>query len=310
MSEFLVIGESVADIVRRPGEPEVTYPGGSPANVAYGLARLGRATALLTELGQDPGGRLIAGHLAGGGVEVLAAGGPGQRTSSAVVTLDGAGKPAYQLDVHWTLDAAQLPPRLGELRPSHVHVGSVAALLAPGGERARALAERLAGGASVSYDPNVRPALLGEPAAAVSAVERWVALAGVVKASDEDVAWLYPGRSLGEVAGRWLESGVGLVLLTRGAEGAEGHTRGGARAEVPAAPAEVADTVGAGDAFMAATLDALATRGLLGPLARPALAALTEADLTAVLGHAARAAALTVSRPGANPPNRAELPAG
>lgn len=302
MTDFLTIGESVADIVRTPGRPDVAHPGGSSANVAYGLARLGRSAALLTQLGQDAAGRLIRGHLASAGVELLADGQQGVATPTAVVTLDGRGAASYDFDIGWTLRPVDAPAGV-----RHVHLGSIGAVQPPGAAAALEVAARLRESATVSYDPNVRPALLGERAGAVARVERCVGLSDVVKASDEDLAWLYPGVSAGEVARRWLGLGPAVVFVTLGADGAMAFTAAGQVTAAPV-PAEVADTVGAGDAFMSAALDTLAALGLTGAAARPALTAgLDGPALARVLRRAGTAAALTVSRAGANPPTAAEL---
>ncbi|MEU9854707.1 carbohydrate kinase [Streptomyces sp. NPDC047974] len=296
---FLVIGECVADIVRDPGAADVVHPGGSPANVAYGLARLGRATTLLTQLADDPSGRLIAAHLAGAGVR-LALGGAPARTPSAVVSLDGRGQATYAFDIAWTLGAEEPPATPEPVR--HVHLGSIAAVTDPGAATVLALTGRLRPTATVSYDPNVRPALMGEHTAAVARVERCVALADVVKASDEDLAWLHPGERPETVAARWLELGPSVVLVTRGGDGAVAVTREHTVAAA-APPVSVVDTVGAGDSFMSAVLDALAGRD------RAALAALGPGDLAGLLARAGAAAAVTVSRAGAQPPDRTELDA-
>lgn len=304
-AEFLVIGESVADIVREPGRPEATHPGGSPANVAFGLARLGRRTALLTELGDDAAGALIAGRLLGAGVELHADRRGPASTPTAIVTLDGQGRAAYDFDIGWTL-----APERTEVafRPRHVHFGSVAAFAGPGSARVLDLVGRLRGHASVSYDPNVRAELLGYRADAVEKAEHCVAISDVVKASDEDLRWLYPGRPEAEVAARWLESGPALVMITRGGDGAEAFTRDGRTASVTSPSVRVVDTVGAGDSFMSAILDALAAANLLGADARKgALGAMVESELARMLGYAAAAAGVTVSRPGADPPTAAEL---
>ncbi|MFH8839172.1 carbohydrate kinase [Streptomyces sp. NPDC017868] len=294
---FLVIGECVADIVRDADGTERIHPGGSPANVAYGLARLGRDVTLLTQLADDPTGRLIADHLKGAGVRVETGGVPA-RTPSAIVGLDAHGGATYTFDIAWTLEAGELPAA----RPGHVHIGSVAAVTAPGAATVLAEAERLRDRATVSYDPNVRPALMGEHSAAVARVERCVALSDLVKASDEDLAWLYPGESAESVAARWLRLGPALVLVTRGAAGSLALT---ARETVTAVapPVAVVDTVGAGDSFMSAVLDALAGRG------RDALGGLGADELAELLRRAGAAAAVTVSRAGALPPDRSELDA-
>ncbi|MFD5917026.1 carbohydrate kinase [Kitasatospora sp. NPDC058201] len=285
---FVVIGECVADVVRTDGAPDTVHPGGSPANVAYGLARLGLPTALLTQLGDDPYGGLIRAHLESAGVAVLAGPAEGLRTPSAVVRLDGEGRARYTFDIGWTLPAGELPHP-----PGHLHIGSIAAVTEPGAASVLALVEHWRGRAGVSYDPNVRPALLGGRDEAVRRVERCVGLSDLVKASDEDLAWLYPGRDPEDVARHWLGLGPATVAVTLGPDGAFAVTSDGRRSEVPARPVEVADTVGAGDAFTAALLHARHT----------------GAGLDEALTRAATAAALTVSRPGANPPDAAELAA-
>ncbi|MBD0708705.1 MULTISPECIES: carbohydrate kinase family protein [unclassified Streptomyces] len=295
---FLVIGECVADIVRAPagsGAADRVHPGGSPANVAFGLGRLGRDVTLLTQLAEDPAGRLIRAHLQDAGVRVRVGGVP-PRTPSAVVGLDARGAASYTFDIAWTLSA----PAPARLAPAHVHIGSIAAVTAPGAATVLAETERLRDRATVSYDPNVRPALMGEHGAAVDRVERCVALADLVKASDEDLAWLYPGESPETVAARWLARGPAVVLVTLGARGSFAATR---RHTVRAAAPRVGivDTVGAGDSFMSAVLDALAGRD------RATLGALSADALAGLLATAGAAAAVTVSRAGALPPDRAEL---
>ncbi|MFF7990762.1 carbohydrate kinase [Kitasatospora xanthocidica] len=290
-SHVLVIGECVADIIRTDGAPDRVHPGGSPANVAYGLARLGRRATLLTELGPDANGRLIRAHLESAGVRVRAA--EVERTPTAVVRLDGQGRAEYAFDIGWTLPSAAGEPDGFAEEPAAVHLGSIGAVTEPGAAAVLALVERWRGRAEISYDPNVRPALMGERTEAVRRVERCVALSDLVKASDEDLAWLYPGERPDAVAERWLALGPAVVAVTLGAGGAFARSAAGERVGAAAVPVTVADTVGAGDSFMAALLHTRAT----------------GADLTTCLSHAVTAAALTVSRPGANPPSAAELEA-
>lgn len=298
--EPLVIGECVADIVRQPDRADRVHPGGSPANVAYGLARLGHHPTLLTQLGADDHGRLIRDHLTAAGVEVRTDDATGP-TPSAVVTLDDQGHATYAFDVGWTLGPVAL-----DRAPGHVHTGSIAAVAEPGAATVLAALESLRGASTVSYDPNVRPELMGERAPAVARVERCVALSDVVKASDEDLRWLHPDEEPERIAGRWLAAGPALVLVTRGGAGAFALFPGG-RITVEAPAVEVADTVGAGDAFMSGTLHALAAHGLLGPDARDRLRAVGRDTVADVLRHAAASAAVTVSRAGANPPGPEEL---
>ncbi|MFX4292394.1 carbohydrate kinase family protein [Streptomyces bohaiensis] len=300
-SAFVVVGECVADIVRRPGEPDRVHAGGSPANVAYGLARLGHDATLVTELADDEHGRLITDHLSSVGVTVEASATP--RTPSAVATLDAEGRADYRFDIEWGLDA---PPPLAPGR--HLHTGSIAAVRRPGAAAVLEALRSAAGRTTVSYDPNVRPALMGDHADAVASVERIVALSDVTKASDEDLEWLYPGRAPEEVAEAWVGLGCPLVLVTRGPHGALAAT-GAERREVASLPVEVADTVGAGDAFMSGALHALAALGALGAGGSDRLAGLPAEAVDEVLRTAAASAAVTVGRAGANPPRADELTA-
>ncbi|MFD5212160.1 carbohydrate kinase [Streptomyces anulatus] len=299
-SELLVVGECVADIVRLPDQAARVHPGGSPANVAYGLARLGHRAVLLTQLGPDGNGRLIREHLASGGVDVRTDGSTAP-TPSAAVTLDGSGQAGYAFDVSWTLAPVAVEPA-----PVHVHTGSIGAVVEPGSTTVLDIVRAARATATVSYDPNVRPALMGDHAAAVRRVEECVGLSDLVKASDEDLEWLYPGEDPERVAARWLGRGPAVVLVTRGGAGALAVLPGG-HITVQAPEVDVVDTVGAGDAFMSGTLHALAAHGLLGPGARDRLHAVDRGTVTDVLRHAVASAAVTVSRAGANPPGADEL---
>ncbi|WP_326614421.1 carbohydrate kinase [Streptomyces anulatus] len=299
-SELLVVGECVADIVRLPDQAARVHPGGSPANVAYGLARLGHRAVLLTQLGPDGNGRLIREHLASGGVDVRTDGSTAP-TPSAAVTLDGSGQAGYAFDVSWTLAPVAVEPA-----PVHVHTGSIGAVVEPGSTTVLDIVRAARATATVSYDPNVRPALMGDHAAAVRRVEECVGLSDLVKASDEDLEWLYPGEDPERVAARWLGRGPAVVLVTRGGAGALAVLPGG-HITVQAPEVYVVDTVGAGDAFMSGTLHALAAHGLLGPGARDRLHAVDRGTVTDVLRHAVASAAVTVSRAGANPPGADEL---
>ncbi|VTR75792.1 carbohydrate kinase family protein [Cellulomonas hominis] len=301
----LVVGESVADVVQPLQGAATTHPGGSPANVAYGLARLGHPVTLLTELGHDPHGALLREHLASAGVDVLVQpSSTPRRTPTATARLGADGAATYEFAINWTLDATPLPPGT-----RHVHAGSIAAYLAPGADAVAELLTTARADATVSFDPNIRPGLLVDHADAVVRTARLVAAADVIKASDEDLAWLYPGEDPLAVARRWSGAGAGLVVVTHGADGAVA-VAGGRTLRVAPVAVRVADTVGAGDAFMAALLHGLHMRDVLGPgPARDRLHAAGADALGDVLATAARAAAVTVSRAGANPPTLAELEA-
>jgi fructokinase len=188
-----------------------------------------------------------------------------------------------------------------------LHVGSLAMVVKPGASALRRLVERARGAITISYDPNVRPLLMGRREDVVTRVEGVVALSDVVKASAEDLAWLYPADAPAVVAARWLELGPSLLAITLGADGVLAVGAATPLVQRRAVPVAVVDTVGAGDAFMAALLAGLSRRDLLGRGQGSRLAALEGAELAAVLDDAALAAALTCARRGADPPSAAEL---
>lgn len=295
------MGEAVIDVVHAPGAAPVERPGGSAVNVAVALARLGRDVALATAYADDPAGALLAAHLAGAGVEL--AGDPHllRSTPRADAVIDATGAASYSFDVGWDL------PDVGEPEVHVLHVTSLAPLLDPGGPRVLALAERLRPRATVSYDVNLRPAITGTGAGVVERVLAMAGLADLVKASDEDLQVLWPDLSVGEAA-RLLAAGAAVVVVTHGGDGASWHACDGtdwSTGGVHAEQVEVVDTIGAGDTFAAGLLDHLWP--LLGAGGHERLAALGAQEWTAALGHAARAAAVTVGRTGADPPTRADL---
>jgi len=298
----LVVGEALIDVVTRDGE-SAAHPGGSPLNVAVGLARLGLPATLHTSIGVDDYGDLIRSHLDASGVRLSAESVADAPTSVAEATIDERGAAEYLFRIEWDPRAL---PALDAF--SVVHTGSIATVLAPGRDVVRGIVEALRARATVSFDPNVRPKLCGSREEALLRVLELVRLADVVKASDEDVEWLYPGRDLGEVAEEWRALGPSIVIVTRGGEGALAVTREH-RVEVPAPVTDLVDTVGAGDSFMAATIAALDARSLTGADQRDELAAIDRETLVDVIGFAARCAAITVSRAGANPPWADELSA-
>ena len=271
---MLVVGECLVDVVVRPDGTVVERPGGSPANVAVGLGRQGLPVTLVTSYGEDDRGRLLADHLQASHVATLVSPAP---TSVARAVLDAHGAATYAFDLRWSLDGLALP------EDDWLHVGSLGATLEPGASVVRAWVEAFPG--VVSYDPNCRPQLMGDEA--VGQVEALVAHADVVKCSDEDAAFLHPGLPLADLAHRWLGLGPSLVVVTRGADGADAWSPDGSwHVDVPDG-APVVDTVGAGDAFMS---------GLLLALSRD------REDVAAALTTAAAIARRTCERVGADPP--------
>ncbi len=297
----LVVGESLIDVVRRLDGTADEHPGGSPMNVAIGLGRLGRPVDLLTWFGPDARGTALRDHIAESGVHVVDGSDGAAATSVAIATLDETGAATYTFDLDW-----QVPATDGLLDDVVVvHSSTIGAALAPGGAAVLDLLLRARVSATVTYDPNVRPALLGDGAHEL--IERLVTLADVVKVSDEDLAWYEPGSDPGAIATDWASRGPGLVVVTRGSQGVLAVTSAGLVVEVPSRRVTVADTVGAGDSFMSGLINGLWTAGLLGADRRDAVGRIGEATLVGILERCAEIAGITVSRAGANPPWAAEL---
>jgi fructokinase len=284
--DALVIGESLVDIVRAADGSSTERPGGSAANVAVALARLGRPVRFATSYADDHRGHAIARHLADSGVGL--AGDPVilPRTSTAVATIQPDGSASYSFDLDWRLGAVPVAT------PRFVHVCSLGAVVGPGADDVRRILDEVRGSAIVSYDVNARPAVTGTGPDLVAAVELVASVADLVKVSDEDLAVLYPTFGVTEAAQHLLGLGPRAIALTRGEAGATWMSEAG-EVSVEASPVDVVDTIGAGDTFAAALIDALWDD--------------VDRDPAEVLAHAARAAAITVSRAGADPPWRSEL---
>ncbi|BDI23424.1 PfkB family carbohydrate kinase [Herbiconiux sp. L3-i23] len=292
-AEVLVIGEALIDIVDGPsGRRELV--GGSPANVALGVGRAGVPVSLLTYLGRDTRGEKIASHLRESNVAVLPGSFEAPRTSTAVASIDSGGSAEYRFDVLWNVSTKDLPSSADV-----VHTGSIAAFLAPGGEEVLEYLSRV-NAREVTFDPNIRPALLGDPVDERRRFEAVAALCTVVKLSDEDAHWLYPGRDSSEVLAHVLALGPRAAAMTMGGDGAIIAGRYGS-AVVAAVRSRVVDTIGAGDTFMASLITSLTST--------PSLDA-TLADLEAMAEAAAHAAAITVGRAGADLPWAHELRSG
>jgi fructokinase len=289
--EVIVVGEALIDAVHT-GEGVTEHPGGSPANVAYGLARLDVSTGFLTSIGTDDRGLAISSHLSGAGVHILPGSQSAAATSTATATLAGDGSATYSFDLLWQL-APVAPPYL----PRLLHTGSIASFLAPGAAGVKSVLQHCAGLSTVTYDPNIRPELLGSHHEARTIFEDLVPLTDVVKLSDEDAAWLYPRRSPEDAARHISGLGTDLVVVTRGSEGSFLLTAD-TEISVPSVETVVADTIGAGDAYMAALILGLLTRGGEG-LAPPILEQIAR--------MASMAAAITVGRPGADLPSSVEM---
>ena len=305
---FLVCGEALFDffLESEAGPAAATYAaraGGSPFNVAIGLARLGQPAGLLTGMSSDLLGERLARVLADEGVSTAYAIPTDRPTTLSLVGLDTHGVPAYQFYDNGSADTGVTTADLPALGPevSGLHFGSYSLAATPVADAMAALAaanrDRF-----ISVDPNVRPTVEGDMDVWRARLAALFPLADVVKISAEDHELLWPGRSSEAVAADILGQGARLVVVTQGGEAALGWTASGLHARAQPPRVTVVDTVGAGDTFQAALLARL-LRG--NPTA--ALAGLDAAGLAAILGYAARAAAITCSRRGADLPRAAEL---
>ena len=306
---IVVSGEALMDVFAAGDTPTGVALdariGGSPLNVAIGLARLAQPVAFFGALSTGFLGDRLAAALAAERVDACCTVRVDAPATLSLVGLDACGVPSYAFygdgaaDRRLPLDALKLVP------PAQAyHFGSYAMVVEPAATVQRALVERECTRSVIAYDPNIR--LNVEPD-----LQRWrdtlqwmLPHTTLLKVSDEDLALLYPGVPAAELATQWLAAGVALVVVTRGGEGAWAWTASTHVAVAPV-PVMVVDTVGAGDTFQAALLTTLAERGLLS---RTALAGVTKSPLTAALQFAAQAAAITCSRRGADLPRRAELP--
>jgi fructokinase len=297
----LVIGEALIDVVERAGQASTEHVGGSPLNVAVGLARLGREVDFLTHIGTDPRGQRITDYLESSGVQLVTGSRDAARTPTARATLDSAGSATYTFDIDWQLSGTPeaAPPLV-------VHTGSIATVLEPGCLATAALVDAYHVSATLTFDPNVRPALIEDADSALARIDRLLERADVVKASDEDLHWIDPTRTPEQIATTWLALGPSIVVVTMGGDGAFAMCAAGT-VRVPAFDVDVVDTVGAGDAFMTGLIDSLWTMDLLGAVRRSRLAAIGTDALTSAVRAASLTAALTVARAGADLPDRASL---
>jgi fructokinase len=298
-TRIAVIGEALTDCVQRSDTADIAeVPGGSPMNVAIGLGRLGHDVVLAARWGQDDRGMAIASHVGDSQVKVIDQADGLERTSTATAVIQADGSAEYVFDLAWDIT----PEMVKTGGYAHVHTGSIAATLEPGAQAVwDIVAREREAGASVSYDPNARPQIMGTKEQALPRVEAMIDISDIVKASDEDLDWFYPGRSSEEVVSDWLSRGVALVIITRGKEGLVAYSHQ-ASVVLPTRATTVVDTIGAGDSVMSGIISALATRSLLGASAVAELRQLDEAALSDIVGFALDCAAHTVSQAGANSP--------
>jgi fructokinase len=299
----LVVGEALVDVVHRSDGTVTEFAGGSAANAAVALSRLGKPVWFHTCFVDDHYGRMLQDHLDEAQVRLASDPAAIDHSSSAVATIGADGGASYVFDISWQLNPLSLPD---EVTPVLLHTSSLAAVLSPGDQAVLDVVSAVRETALISYDINARPAVTGTGPDVVARIERLAGLVDILKASDEDLEALYPQRTVEESARALLGLGPRVMIVTRGGEGAFWCTRG-EEGTVAAVPVTVADTIGAGDTFGAALLDALWDRGLAGAEHRSELGELPGAEWRQLIGYAVSAAAVTVSRPGADPPYRREL---
>ncbi|MBD1551743.1 carbohydrate kinase family protein [Pseudomonas typographi] len=309
---YLVCGEALFDFFSEPDTGDLAHvsyqavAGGSPFNVAIGLARLGTASGLLAGLSTDYLGQRLAGLLEAEGVSERYVQRFDAPTTLAMVALGADGSPQYSFRGEGCADRqitqASLPALGDDVRG--LHVGSFSLVVEPIATALAALVAREAERRLISLDPNVRL----NPAPSIDTwrarIEPLASQAHVIKVSDEDLHLLYPGQSPASIAERWLGGRCQLVFVTHGGDGAEVFSRTFGRFSETASAVNIADTVGAGDTFQAALLAWLAEQGLDSP---NGLQQLQAGQLQQLLQFCVRAAAITCSRTGPDLPRRAEL---
>jgi fructokinase len=301
---IIVGGEALVDLVNERGTSRVVA-GGGPFNTAIALGRLGVEVAFLGTLSSDGYGEMLERQLSEVGVDTSFVRRSQAPTPKAHVSGRADGRNEYTFDLFATafgdFPASALPALTDDVWA--LHLGTLALAIDPPAGAFEALIEREANRRAIIIDPNVRPSTFGDVKIYRRRFERLSALADIVKLSDDDAAWLYPKLSPDEVVELIVELGPRIVALTLGANGAIAGS-GSVRVGAPGVAVDVADTVGAGDAFGGALITALLDHGALGS-SKP-----NEVDaavLSHAVGFAVLASAVTCTRVGADPPTRAEI---
>ncbi len=295
-----VCGEVLIDLIPGADGVRVPHVGGGPANTAKALARLGHEVQFIDGISSDQYGVMSRKELLDDEVKLDLALKSDKPTCLAIVSLAENGGASYEFEIDGTatfdfsLDWLPDPSRY---KPNVLHIGTLVTVIQPGADVLYDWAIRVAEFAPIVFDPNIRPAVMGDRDKYQLAVEKWAAISSVIKVSDDDMAWLYPDQKYQDVAQRWINDGAALVVITRGADGLVGITADGS-VEVPGVKIEVADTVGAGDTVGAIIVEAMIEKGILN---------LNGDVLKGTLHRAAVAAGITCSRKGAQPPYKHEL---
>ena len=294
-----VVGEVLIDLIPDASK-YVAVVGGGPANTAKALAKLGVKTHFIDGISTDKYGQMAKAELLSANVLLDYAQYSNKPTCTAKVTLSSSGSASYEFVIEDTATfdfSTSWLPDPQRLKPSLLHIGTLATVIEPGASALFEWAQSVAHVAPIVFDPNIRPAVLGNRDEYVNKVEKWVEISSAVKVSDEDLNWLYPGKVIDEIVNKWLQVGVQLVVVTLGEQGITAY-RENEQISVDAVKVVVADTVGAGDTVGAVLVEAIVKSGL---------DKLTGEVLKSMLNRAAKAAAITVSRTGANPPSKEEI---
>ncbi len=294
-----VAGEVLIDLITTGSQTQAIV-GGGPSNTAVALSRLGTKTYFIDGMSNDDYGQKAKSELLEAGVNLDFAEFSDKPMCIANVTLDEKGSASYEflIDGTATFDfRREWLPEPSEGNPAVLYLGTLAAIVEPGASALFDWARKVADFATVIYDPNVRTSVLSDRVRYQDSVAKWASISKVIKVSSDDLEWLYPGEDFEDVAQRWFDLGVKLVVLTRGSEGLLGVTPQGS-VSVPGVYVAVVDTVGAGDTVGAILAEAVVEGDLNS---------LYGSELEKVLNRAATGAAITCSRPGAQPPTAEEL---
>jgi fructokinase len=299
MGQVWVTGEVLIDLIP-DGTDRKPIVGGGPANTAKALANLGIDTQFIDGISTDEYGQMSKDELVRASVKLDYVKYSDKPTCLAIVSLSDTGSASYEFVIENTVTfdftSTWLPNPKAE-QPSLLHIGTLATVIEPGASVLFDWAQSVAKVAPIVFDPNIRPAVMGDRHLYVKQVERWVGISSAVKVSNDDLKWLYPSLDIDQVVNNWLTMGASLVIVTYGDKGLAGY-RVGEKISQDAIKVLVADTVGAGDTVGAVLVEAMINEGLDN---------LTGLRLEIMLKRAAKAAAITVSRTGANPPSKEEI---
>jgi len=299
MSQVWVLGEVLIDLIPY-GSERKPIVGGGPANTAKALAKIGIETQFIDGISSDEYGQMAKGELVASGVKLDYVKYSDKPTCLAIVSLGDSGLASYEFVIENTatfdFNSTWLPNPQTE-RPTLLHIGTLATVIEPGASVLFEWAQSVAKVVPIVFDPNIRPAVINNRDLYVKQVERWVSISSAVKVSDEDIRWLYPSLEIDQVVNNWLAKGPSFAVVTYGDKGLAGY-REGEKVSVESVKVVVADTVGAGDTVGAILVEAIVKDGLN---------TLSGVRLEMMLKRAAKAAAITVSRTGANPPSKEEV---